>query len=137
MSTPDCIRVAHPGLTLLRHYLNSTFIHPAFEVVDGDDDIEDGIINTFIEEDDPASELPPKHRVPHQAAIDALELSSSIVCSPAGVRVIWKSCYSGKNAELRDIDIVRRQDKPNGGSLSTYTTPNTHSLAHLSVLSCM
>ena len=115
--------------------MNSTFINPTAEVVDGDDDIEGVIIN--MEEEDPSCEPPPAPRVPHQAAIDALELSSSIVYSPTEVQASWKSCYSGKDVELRDMYIVRRPNKPNRGSLSTYITPNTDSLTHLPVLSCM
>ena len=134
MSTPDCIRVAHPGLTLLRRHVNSIFINPTVEVVDGDDDIEGVIINT--EEEDSPCEPSPAPRVPHQATIDALELFSSIVCTDTSTGQ-WKSCYSGKDVELRDMYIVRRPNKPNGGSLSTYITPNTDSLTHLPVLSCM
>ena len=116
--------------------MNPTFINPAAEAVDDEgDDIEDGIIYTFTtaEEEDPC-EPPTAARVPHQVAIDALELSSSIICSPTEVQASWKSCYSGKDVGLRDMCIVRRPNKPNGGSLSTYITPNTHSLSHSSVL---
>ena len=72
----NCIRVAHPGLTNLRSQLNSTYINPASDVVDGGNtDIEDRIINSFTpaEEEDPASEPPPAPRVSHQAVIDDLE----------------------------------------------------------------
>ena len=71
-----CIRVAHPSLTILRSQLNTAFINPASEVIDdGEDDIEDRIINTFTraERGDPISEPPPAPPVSHQTAIDALE----------------------------------------------------------------
>ena len=63
-------------LIFIRAQFNLTFINPPCEVVDdGDEDIEDRIINTFapVEDEDPATEPPPTPPVPHQEAVDALE----------------------------------------------------------------
>ena len=69
----DCIRVAHPTVTILRSQLNSAFKNLASEVIDdGEDDIEDRIINTFTpaENEDPISKPPPAPPVSHQTALE-------------------------------------------------------------------
>ena len=119
----DCTRVAHLGLAFHYGQLNPRFINPASEVVDdGDEDIENQIINNFTpaENEDPASEPPPVPSVPHQATIDALE---TLLYSPQSDRNTRR--YSGKDIELRDMYIDRRSSKPNRGSPSSYITLNT------------